>query len=126
MKTFLSFAAIVLSLAVASAQPSVPSTVTSPQAVTSTTTTTATAAPNEVSGTIVSYDGTAGLLVVHVPNVTAPFTYKTNTSTVLVDYANKPVEIAQLQAGLPVTTFFDPAAPTVATKVVLRQYTKSP
>ncbi|CAN5518801.1 hypothetical protein BH09VER1_BH09VER1_51390 [soil metagenome] len=118
MKTFAALV-LLLSISLAGAQPAVTNAT-----VTTTTTTTAATTPTEMSGTIVSYNATTCVLVIQVPDVTAPVTYTTNTATALMDYANAPITVDLLKAGQPVTVYSVAAAPATATKVIVRKYTK--
>ena len=118
MKT-LAVLTLLMTAALALAQPAATNAT-----ITTTTTTTASTTPTEVSGDIVSYNATTAVLVVQVPDAAAPVTYKTLSSTVLVDYASEPITVAFLQPGRPVTVYSTVAAPNVATKVRMRKYAK--
>jgi len=71
------------------------------------------------SGTVSSFS--PDMIVIRTTTSSMPITYQSNQSTTFVDESGKPVDVAVIQSGMPVTVFYSKSGDKlVATKVVVK------
>jgi hypothetical protein len=87
-----------------------------------TTTEETTVSTTNSSGTISTFG--PDQIVIRTTTSSMPITYQSNTSTTFVDEQGNPVDVAEIQAGVPVTVYYSKSGDKlVATKVIVKNST---